>query len=247
MLPLPKSDAQPFQNITSALADLTAAAITHERGVTGGTHNGKTWAWSRWTKYCKSVRCTDFFMDQLTRNERIIMLWAFAMAIREGQFLPDCHEVLIEGTVCGTVSHVILAFWAARRQNPTKDDDIELSILLSWQYQAYKNKDPQQVQQKALPFIVLDKLATRQVTELNIALAQLTIGAAFFACCSSKYSTVSRREEKHTKLLCLQNIRFFRDVHLISASSADFVSADSVAIRFQMQKNDMKYDTVIHS
>ncbi len=33
---------------------------------------------------------------------------------------------------------------------------------------------------------------------------------------------------------------------LISAPSADLKSADSVAITFEMQKNDMKYDTVIH-
>ncbi len=100
------------------------------------------------------------------------------MAVREGRFSWDCHAVLVEGTVCNTVSHVVQAFRAAGRQNPTKDDNIELSILLSQQYQAYKNKYPQQVQQKALPFIVLDKLVKHQVTELDITLAQLTIGAA---------------------------------------------------------------------
>ena len=110
------------------------------------------------------------------------MLGAFAMAVREGQFLRDCHEVLVEGTVRGAVSHVVQAFHTAGRQNPTKDDDHKLSILLSWQFQAYKNNDPQQKQQKALLFIVLDKLAKRQVTELDIVLSQLTIGAAFFAC-----------------------------------------------------------------
>ncbi len=93
---------------------------------------------------------------------------------------------------------------------------------------------------------MLDKLAKRQVTELDIALAQLTIWAAFFACPSCEYSTILRREEKRTKLLCLQGIRFFRDGHLISVPSADLKSADSVAITFEMQKNDMKYNTVIH-
>jgi hypothetical protein len=62
------------------------------------------------------------------------MLGAFAMAVREGGFLWDCYEVLVEGTVRGTVSHVVQTFWAAGRQNPTKDDDRELSILLSRQY-----------------------------------------------------------------------------------------------------------------
>ena len=111
--------------------------------------------------------------------------------------------MLVEGTVWGVISHVVQTFQAVERQNPTKDDDRELSILLSRQYQTYKNKDPQQVQQKALPFIVLNELVKRQVTELDIALGQLTIGAALFACHSCEYSTVPKREERHTKLLCL--------------------------------------------
>jgi hypothetical protein len=174
------------------------------------------------------------------------MLGAFAMAVREGRFSWDCHKVLVKGIVLGAVSHVVQTFWAAGRQNPTKDDARELSILLSRQYRTYKNEDPQQKQQKALPFIVLDELAKRQVTELDIALGQLTIGTAFFACCSCEYSTVPKREERSTKLLCLQNIRFFKDRHLIPTPSANLESADSIAITFEMQKNDSKFDTVIH-
>jgi hypothetical protein len=251
VFPLPKSDAEPFQDITDTqqdqlLADLTAAAIARERAVTGGTHDVKAQAWQRWTTYCKSIGCTDLFMDQLTQNELISMLGEFAMAVGEGQFLRDCHNVLVEGTVRGAVSHVVQTFRAAGRQNPTQDDDRELSILLSRQYRTYKNKDPQQKQEKALPFIVLDKLAKCQVTELDIALGQLAIGAAFFACHSCKYSTVPKREVRHTKLLCLQNIRFFKDGHLILAPSANLESADSIAITFKMQKNDSKYYPVIH-
>jgi hypothetical protein len=93
---------------------------------------------------------------------------------------------------------------------------------------------------------VLDKLGKRQVTELDIALGQLTIGAAFFACCSCKYLAVPKQEERRTKLLCLQNIRFFKDGHLILAPSADLESVDSLAITFEMQKNDNKFNTVIH-
>jgi hypothetical protein len=49
-----------------------------------------------------------------------------------------------------------------------------------------------------------------------------------------------------TKLLCLRNIRFFKDGHLISAPADSLELADSVAVMFKMQKNDNKYDTVIH-
>jgi hypothetical protein len=73
------------------------------------------------------------------------------MAVREGRFSRDCHEVLVEGTVRGAVSHVVQAFRTAEKQNPQKDDDHELIILLSQQFQAYKNDNPQLKQQKALP------------------------------------------------------------------------------------------------
>jgi hypothetical protein len=93
---------------------------------------------------------------------------------------------------------------------------------------------------------MLNKLAKSQVTKLDIAFGQLTIGAAFFTCRFCKYLTVPKREERPIKLLCLQNIRFFKDGHLIPAPTADLESADSVAITFEMQKNDSKFDTVIH-
>ena len=94
------------------------------------------------------VRCSNFFMDTLARHEKIIMLGAFAMAVREGGFLQDCYKVLVEGTVRGAVSHVVQAFRAAGRQNPTKDEDRELIFLFSQQFRAYKTKDPIQKQQK---------------------------------------------------------------------------------------------------
>ena len=175
-------------------------------------------------------------MDQLARHERIIMLGAFAMAVREGRFLRDCHEVLVEGTVSGAVSHVVQAFWTVGRQNPTKDEDNKLSILLSWQFRAYKNDNPPQKQQKALPFIVLDELAKQQATELDIALSQVTIGAAFFVCRSCEYLIVPKTEEQQTKLLCMRNIRFFMDGHLILAPSASLELSDRSRLRLRCKR-----------
>ena len=48
------------------------------------------------------------------------------------------------------------------------------------------------------------------------------------------------------RLMCLRNVRFFRDGLLMLTQSNDLDSADSVAITFEMQKNDLKHDTVIH-
>ena len=51
---------------------------------------------------------------------------------------------------------------------------------------------------------------------------------------------------KRTKLLCLRNIRFFEVGRLLSTPSANLEFADSVAVTFEMQKNDMKHETIIH-
>jgi hypothetical protein len=51
---------------------------------------------------------------------------------------------------------------------------------------------------------------------------------------------------KRTKLRCLKNIRFFKDGHLLPVPLYDLEFADSVAVMFEMQENDMKHETVIH-
>jgi hypothetical protein len=141
---------------------------------------------------------------------------------------------------------VVQTFRLTGQQNPTKDGDNELSILLSWQFRAFQKDDPKEKQEKALPFSVLDKLAKRQVTELNKAITQLTVGAAFFACRSCEYSKVPRSKQKRTKLLTLKNVHFFKSGRQLPFQSPDLELVDSVSITFEMQKNDDKNDTVTH-
>ncbi len=184
--------------------------------------------------------------NSLSKQEQILMLGAFALAVRSGQFSDKKNGTLVEGTVRGTISNVVQIFWLLVQQNPTKDADNELSIFLSQQFRAFRNDNPKKEQQKALPFSVLDELAIRQVTKTDKGITQLTIGAAFFACRSCEYSKVPQSEEKYTKLLRLQNIRFFKNGRQLPLQSNDLESADSVAITFEMQKNDMKFDTATH-
>jgi hypothetical protein len=51
---------------------------------------------------------------------------------------------------------------------------------------------------------------------------------------------------KGTKLLCLRDIRFFKNGHLLPAPSDNLEFADSIAMTFEMQKNEEKHETVIH-
>ncbi len=156
------------------------------------------------------------------------------------------NGTLVEGTVRGTISIVAQTFRSSGQQNPTNDADNKLSILLSQQFRAFRNDDPKEEQQKALPFSVLDELAKCQVTKTDKGITQLTIGAAFFACRSCKYSKVLRSKEKCTKLLQLQNICFFKNGRQLPLQSNDLELVDSVAITLKMQKNDEKFDTVTH-
>jgi len=48
------------------------------------------------------------------------------------------------------ISSVVQTFRSSGRQNPMKDADNELSILLSRQFRAFRNDDPKEKQQKAL-------------------------------------------------------------------------------------------------
>ena len=228
------------------MADLLAAAASRERAITGASHDDGARSWERWQKWCQSVGCNDLYLDQFSQLERNLLLGAFAMAVREGRFTKNRTDALVEGTVRSAISHVVQAFRESGRQNPTKDSDNMLSVLLSRQFRAYRNDNPKEVQQKALPFIVLEELAKRQVSELDRGISQLTICAGFFACRSCEYLKVPRREMKRTKQLCLRNISFFKDGHLLSTPSANLEFADSVAVTFEMQKNEQKHETIIH-
>jgi hypothetical protein len=106
---------------------------------------------------------------------------AFAMAMREGQFLGD-YGTLAEGTVRSAILYVVLAFRENGWTNPTKDEDMDLGWILHQLFRAFKNKDPKVAQQKAVPILVISKLWKQQNANMEKALSQMTVAAYFFAC-----------------------------------------------------------------
>ena len=103
------------------------------------------------------------------------------MALREGRFLGPSHGTLVESTIKSSLGYVAQTFRDNDQPNPTHDEDHQLGRLLSRQYRPFKNKDPPPKQQKALPIGVLRVVTELQVTELQKAIIQLSIGANFFA------------------------------------------------------------------
>ena len=139
---------------------------------------------------------------------------------------------------------MVVSFWSLGHANPTRDANGLLAWSLSCQYRAYKNEDPKEVQQKAIPLCVISAIALRDTTEMQVASTQLIISAFFFACRSCEYLKVPNAKEKKTKCLTLRNIVFHLNGAVIPHSSLLLLAADNIAITFKTQKNGQKFDTV---
>ena len=145
------------------------------------------------------------------------------------------------------MGQVASTFRAYDRDDPTLDGNNKTAFLLQRQFRGYKNQDPGPKHQKAINPDVIDQLVRQGAdTELGRAVGQLGTGAFFFACRSCEYLKVSGDENKNrrTKILCLRNIRFFRNCREMSHDNPELLNADRVSITFEYQKNDERDDTV---
>ncbi len=87
--------------------------------------------------------------------------------------------------------------------NPNKDNDLQLSFILQPQFSVYKNANPREKQQKAIPACIITKVAKQKLTEYQCAILQLTILAFFFAMRSCEYVKVPQQEKQQTEILQL--------------------------------------------
>ena len=229
------------------MADLIAAAAASEGAVTGGTHESQARSWRRFTEYLDSIGLRhDHYLDSFTRPQQHKIMCAFAMAMRQARFSGPAYDKLAEGTIRGTISNVCSSFRDSGRLNPTKDDDGQLSFILSRLFRAFRNEDPNEVQQKAVPPCVVLAIARLNRSERQLAVGQLTRLGFFFAMRSREYLKVAKAEEGRTKILALRNLRFIRDGKVMSHDDLELERADCLAITFEMQKKEDKNDTVHH-
>ena len=148
------------------MADLVAAEAAREGAVTGKTQEDQARAWSRFRSWCDSVGLVnDYFLDNFTRGQRIKLVVSFAMAMRGARFSGPAYDTLTEGTIRSAVSYVASTFSKNDRPNPTKNDDGELGRLLSRQYRAFINDDPNPVQQKCVLPCVIRELTKNKLSE----------------------------------------------------------------------------------
>ena len=148
-------------------------------------------------------------------------------------------------TVKNHVDNVSSTFREFNRADPRLDRDKQPSRILQSLYKGYKETDPPEQHQKAIPLSVIDKIHQSSKSELDRAISNLCTGAIFFCMRSCEYTKVPDQEDRKTKLLCVKNFRFFDDAYnIIDHNDPNLQHAKMVAITFEDQKNRVKSDTV---
>jgi hypothetical protein len=89
---------------------------------------------------------------------------------------------------------------------------------------------------------ILRKFYLTSISSFDVSLCELFIGAFFFAMRSCEYVQVHGLRK--TKLVTLQNIRFFKRKRVLIHSDNHLHKADCVSITFEFQKRDTKGDII---
>ncbi len=180
--------------------------------VTGSTHKNHAWSWHCFTKYLGSIGIShDAFLDSFTQAQRNKIIGAFVMALRKGCFLSGSHDKLALGTIRNSISDISTTFRENGQPNPTKDNNLQLSFILHRQFRAYKNEDPKEKQQKAIPACFIAKIAKKNLRSLQGAISQLPTLAFFFVMRLCECVKVQQHEKQRTEILCIGNLRFFKN------------------------------------
>jgi hypothetical protein len=122
------------------------------------------------------------------------------------------------------------------------DRDGKFAILFQRQLRGYNTVDPPPKPQVVMTASILRKFYLTLISEFDVALCELFIGAFFFAMRSCEYIQVSG--PRKTKLLTIKNIRFFKGKKTLLHSDQLLHIADCVSITFEFQKRDSKGDVI---
>ena len=143
-----------------------------------------------------------------------------------------------------TVSSISKTFQENALLNPTLDGNNQKSIFIKNLIRSFKSSDAPPEGQQCLPLSSFQTIYQDTSSPFTIALGQLITGALFFACRSCEYSKTNSSEKRKSKILLLENIRFFNNYKEVKTTS-QFKSADLVEITFVSQKSNIKFQSVI--
>jgi hypothetical protein len=94
-------------------------------------------------------------------------------------FSKGDNERLAASTVKGTIHYVSATFREYGYPNPTLDEDGELAWILQREFRSFKNLDPAEKHQAAIPIIVIIEINKQTSSELKRATTQLVSLAIF--------------------------------------------------------------------
>jgi hypothetical protein len=94
------------------------------------------------------------------------------LALGKGRFSGPAYDQLVEYTVSGTISYLFATFQENGFPNPSLNKDARTGFLLQQLHQKFKNADPAEKHQKAIPMCVIAKIGKKTLSELSIAISQ---------------------------------------------------------------------------
>jgi hypothetical protein len=154
---------------------------------------------------------------------------------------------LVAGTCRTAIDSVCQAFVAAGWDDPGKDSNGELAFVLRRQIKGYKNNDPAEQPQKAIPFGLLQKLIMLPTKDpMRRRFIHLTHMAFFFAMRSCEYLRTTGTRRTNPLRMCDFTFRD-RFNRIVPHSDSNLHLAESVSITFRFQKRDIRDDTITQS
>jgi hypothetical protein len=189
----------------------------------------------------------DVFLEGFDDWTKARIIGAFAAAYRNLRFRPAHHKNRkppMAGSCRAAIDAVGETYRSFGHSPPASDGNKQggLHFFLRRQLKGYGNLDPATKGQKAITPGILRALTKFNDCEEAITTHQLYRGAFFFAMRSCEYmETVG---ERRTKKLRLRNFRFFYRRREMPLSSSFLHLADSVTVRFEFQKSDVRDETI---
>jgi hypothetical protein len=229
---------------------LLVAAHKRQGGVTTQTDASTQRHWKNWVDFLHMCELPDDpYLTRFTRHERHLLLGAYAQKVRDQTWGNSSkgYDQLVEGTCRAAIDGVCSTFRAVGYGNPSLDEDGKIAFLLQRQFRAYRNEDPSEKHQKAIPFDLISAMCRRaESNPLFIRFHLLTMVAFFFAMRSCEYLNVSG--SRRTRPIWLCDIVFLtKQNRVIPHSSPNLHRAASISLTFRFQKRDQRDDTITQS
>ena len=148
-----------------------------------------------------------------------------------------------------TIDNVAKTFREAGLDDPLLENNGKKYLKLQRQLKGYVDLDPATAKQSCIPLQVFSTLLSNSTSPSQLATAQLTVGALFFAMRSCEYSHTDgdtcENNKRKTKILRLRNIKFYQgNEELDIYNDQDILFASSIIVTFEFQKDRNKFESI---